>query len=115
MPVKLSNDLVVDSSNRLTLDYHTLYNKLNKAIAWTSESNSTVYTVDYVDDGYNVYSSPTNSTPTGTITYIMDDTITVSSVVYTRDTSKDSNFSFIPSEAETKTITVKELLAKIDA
>lgn len=109
MPIKLSNDLTIDNTNRMILDYRTLYLKLN-----TARKYGDYYVVNYAKIGDNIYSNLTG-TFFNKIKSITDDTlIDDNNVEYPRDTAFIGSFQFIPEEAETKTITIQELLEKLD-
>lgn len=107
MPVNVKNNLSIEN-NVLDATYNELFTKLNVAYAWTN-STYTVYTTKTQTVGNNIYSD-TDLTVYSQITEKSSTTITDQYRTYTRDSSKDSNFTAIPPETANETISTIDFL-----
>lgn len=111
MPVTVTEDLVINKS-QLSLGYDSLYKKFNVAKCYKNGS-TIVYIADYAVVGNNIYSG-LDCTVLTTIQSKTSTTIVgANSVTYTADSSGDTSFTAIPTEAGSKTITVTDFLNKI--
>lgn len=101
-----------DQSPAENNSFNNILNRLNAAYAWTN-GNNVRYTVPEPEVNYTAYTSVSNSSSGSTITATTSTTITVGGTTYTRNTSKDSVFVFVPNDTKNQLLSVYDLINAI--
>lgn len=108
--LKVKNGVLIDT-------FDTLFNKMNKAIAWTyssEEFEKTVYTIPNpsVEKGCKIYDD-FNATELSELKSVYESCISDGDRIYLRNESKDGSFKKIPQELEKVEVSFKDLLENI--